>query len=287
VDYWVLFDQTTGAIYPSLSATEPVSSGMGVLGPYPQATAPTDVVMAYTYPSRYLVQNGALVAQPYFTLAAAEANGVWTLTATLNDPPASPPADVTFTVAGNAFTASLTNGTATLAVAVHASCAGFAVPASVAATGCVAGSTTFSGTATPTVGLQAYTPTSGNPTVAPTGAGSLAFLRAYYGSVVNQANVMGDLATADSLALHTLLAVVLPPLVKAGTVTLDASQTAALQYLTTDLVPELPVTLENAAPGGTPNQPTALYVADQTIAAQAFADYAADVAPTTGVPNLA
>lgn len=276
---YFLYNTTTGAILQVSASPMTVGAGQAVLGPLTDNTAGA----AFANPQRFLVVSGALVAQPYLVLTASVASNVATLTATLNDASSSPPASATFTVAGNTFTAALASGVATLTVDIHPSVAALAIPASVAATGVVGAQTTFGGATQPGIGLQCYTPSTGAPVVAPVGAGSLAFLRAYYSTLVNPANMAGDLATADSVALHTVLAVILPALVKAGTVTLDANQTDALNYAAASIVPYLPVTLENGAPGGTPIQPLALYAADQATAAQAFADYAADVAAIPGL----
>ncbi len=287
--FWFLYDPTSGIIQnaPQQSATNPwpnPPASWSVLGPLTS----NDAGLAYLNPQRYLIEGtpAALVAQPYLTLTAAVAADALTLTATLNAESGTAPADVVFTVAGTDYTVLLTADVATFSATIHPSVAAFAITASVSATGVVGAQTTFGGSAACPVGVQCYQALGGARIVAPTGPGSLAFLRGYYSTLVDQANMAGDLATADSLALHTLLAVVVPALVTAGTVTLDASQTAALDYLTTNLLPYLPATLENAAPGGVPIQPVALFVADEEVAAQAFASYAADVG-AGGIPNLA
>ena len=283
--YFFLYDSTTGAIIAANTTGFTPGSGESVLGPLTDNTA----AAAYVNPGRYLVQNGALVAQPYLTLAAsAPSNGAVTLTATLNDPPATPPADVTFTVAGNTFTEAFANGTATLTVDVHPSVAQFAIPASVAATGCVGAQTTFGGTQQAPVALQCAPLVGGTvPTVTPCGTGSLAYLQNFAGaSSIPAEHVLGDVATADAISLDALCGTngALAALQAAGIWKPTTAQSAGLAWVRTNVLPSLPVTLATILDSsGHPVQPAAQFAADQAAAATAFGNFAQWVATMTNL----
>ena len=241
LNYWILYDQSTGVIYPALKETQPTSTGMGVLGPYSQDTAPTDVVLAYTYPSRYLVQSGVLTLQPYLT--SSYANG--TLTITLNNPPSSPPTSCTVTVGTSAETVALSSNTGTLTMAVHPSVAAYSLPAQVTATGCVGTSVDLgSGQAAP-IALQMYTPSGGSLTVGPVGKGSQAFLQGYRLGALPPQTVFQDLLVVVSAMAHVLTHDLIPQ-ATAKTwvpVTVDAS---ALTDWQQNIEPNLPVTFANS-----------------------------------------
>lgn len=273
---YFLYNTSSGAIVAANTTGFTAGTGEAVLGPLTDNTAGA----AFANPDRFLVVSGALSAQPYLVLTTAVASGVATLAATLNDAPASPPASVTFTVAGNTFTETLTSGAATLTVDIHASVATFAIPASVAATGCVGASVTFGGTAQAPVQLQCAPLVGGTvPTVSPCGVGSDDFLQAFRGtSSIPQAHVIGDLGTADSVALDGLIV-----LLKQAT-GLTTAQQNSLAWLETNVQPYLPVTFTNMLDSsGKPIQPAAQYAADQALAATAFGAYANDLATLTNL----
>lgn len=181
MNYYFLYTVTTGAILSQdLGTAAPFTPGTGeaiLAVPTTDATAAD----AYANPTRYLIQGSpaALVAQPYWTLAAQESattSGQYTLTATLNNPPATPPTTATFSTAGSTFTESITNNTATWTVQLHASVATEPVPLSVSASGTVSGNLTINN-GTASTPLQAWTPVSGYPTVGPGGSDPAAYLR--------------------------------------------------------------------------------------------------------------
>lgn len=288
--YFFLYDPATGIIQnePARAIANPWPSAPAswvVLGPVES----NDAGLAYLNPARYLIQGtpAALVAQPYLTVSASVTGSTATLTATLNDPPSTPPTSVTFTVAGNTFTAPLSSGTATLTVDVHPSVAPFAVPVSVAATGVVEASVTFGGAAQAPVQLQCVPLVGGTvPTVTPCGAGSEAFLQGFYASGISPSRQPGDIATADSLALQTLFGRVIPALTGGASplLTLTTDEQNAVNDVVANLLPALPIDLANAYPsGGTKAQPYAQYVTDQQAAAQAFAAYAGDLKTIPGL----
>lgn len=272
---YFLYDQTSGSIVAANTTGFTPGSGEAVLGPLADNTA----AAAYVNRSRYLVQGGALVAQPYFTIVAAVSGNAATLTATLNDAPATPPTTATFTVAGSAITAPITSGVATLTVDIHETVAAFAVPASVAATGVVGAQTTFGGSAKAPVALQCEPLVGGTtPTVTPCGAGSLAYLQNFAGaSSIPAENVLGDVATADAISLDALCGTngALAALQAAGTWKPTAAQSAGLAWVQKNVLPSLPVTLATILDSsGNPVQPAAQFAADQAAAATAFKNFA-------------
>lgn len=172
--YWFLYVLSTNEIYgtPYLgTATEwtNIPDGCGVIGPIPDSD-PT-ATDAYQHPERYLVQNGELVLQPYITATASESNGEYTLVATINNPPSTPPTSVTFSIGSWTQNVTLTNNEASITVQVHPSLASYAVPVSVSATGCVGASTTIGGTQKLPFPIQVVTPSGGTPMIAPVGPG--------------------------------------------------------------------------------------------------------------------
>ncbi len=272
MNYYFQYDLITGVIYPVLSVTAPATQGMGLLGPYPQDTASADVVLAYTYPNRYLVQNGQLVAQPYFT---ATVNG-GAINATLNNPLATLPATADIAVLGQTISVPITNNIATLALQVHPSIATQQVQATVSATGCVQATVTLGGTST-TLPLQAYKDSAGTWHIAPT---QKAVIQGYYALAVSAPVAMADTTTALGMLLDTVYGTMLPALVTTKTVTLDANQAGTLADMTTNLLPKIPVTLETALT----NIHYESLRADWATVEQAFTDYANDLST---IPNLA
>ncbi|WP_206923084.1 hypothetical protein, partial [Alicyclobacillus suci] len=198
-----------------------------------------------------------------FTLTSSTANSQYTVTATLNNPPTTPPTSVTFTVAGQTFTETLTNGQATLTLAVHPSVATEQINVSVSASGCVGASINIGGSGTD-VALQVVTPCGGTPTVGPAGANAVQFLQTYY--AVNSTTVealLTNIATGMSLLNDAVFNVILPAL-QATTytpVTLSADQSNTFSDMKTNLLPNLFTTLANGYPiGGTEQMQFAAFV---------------------------
>jgi hypothetical protein len=107
--YWITVNNTTGA-FGTGSASHPQDESLAPEGfSYVDFADPLDATTqdAFANPSRYLVQNGELVAQPYFTLGTTTASGTMTVTATLNNAPSTLPADVKLQIAGNLYTLTL------------------------------------------------------------------------------------------------------------------------------------------------------------------------------------
>jgi len=299
MNYWFEYDTSTGQIQnqPMLAETNPWTNPpttWSVLGSFNQDTATSLEIMAYTYPERFLVEGSpaVLVEQPYFTVTAVTSTtvaGQWTLTATLNNPPSTPPTEATFTIAGQTETATITNSQATLTVDIHPSVANVAISVTASATGCATSRTsTIGGTQAASTSLQVYTPTSGNPTIAPTGAGSKSFLDGYFaGQTASIQSLLADIVTIIDLMLDVQFKKFMPALQSAiyTPVTLDADETSALSDIQANLLPKLYTTLKNAYPsGGTQQRQYSHFVTDHAGTYTNRQDYDNDVATT---PNLA
>lgn len=281
LSYWFEYD-TNGKITPYLGDFN-FNTVTTFIGPYPQDTAPVAVVMAYNFPTRYLVQNGQLVGQPYFTLAAAQTQNEYAITATLANPPATPPASATFEVAGATLTEPITNNQAVLTLGVHPAVAQEMIALAVSATGC-AGAQVQIGGSGQNIGLQVYTPTGGVPIVAPGGPGSLVFLSDYYYGAIEQTEGLLSMGIGVTLLMDVVFNVLLPA-AQAGTrVTLDANQASALADFQASVLPNLVVTMENIAPsGGQPSQFVGIMGQVFAAAKASIAQYGQDAA---GIPNL-
>jgi len=233
-------------------------------------------------PTAYAWDGTAIVMRPYWTIAYAS----FTVTATLNLPPATPPTSCTITVLGTSQTAPVSSGEATTPLAVHPSVATQAIVVTASADGTYGGSLDIGGGASG-IALQIYTPSGGIPTVAPTGAGSLEFLQAYYASSISAARQPRDLATANALLQDIAFGADGPiaAIVASGAWKPTAAQQASLSWIQSNILPSSPVTLATALDGsGNPVQPVAQYASDLALAKAAFQHFAEDVA---SIPNLA
>ena len=196
--------------------------------------------MAYTYPSRYLVQGtpAALVLQPYLTVALAESAtaGDWTATATLNNPPSTPPTSCAITVAGVASTVALTSNAATLAFTVDPSATGQKLMVSAAATGCVTGQASIG--AVSAFALKASAAT-GTLTVIPAAVGDY---QAYLFSQFPNLYVALQMTAAIQHLSYDMHRVACAPLESSMT----AAEQATFSDLVTNVFPDLVLTLANA-----------------------------------------
>ncbi len=178
--YFFLYETSTGIIQqpPIQAVTNPWPNPPSSWSVASFATTDTTAILAAANPAWYLVQSGALVIQPHWLVTATAStttSGEYSLSATLENPPATPPSTCAFAVAGGTLSATVSNNTATATIQLHASVASQPVTVQVSASGTVSGSTTInSGTAG--VGLQLVT-SGTTPLVAPAGTGSLAYLR--------------------------------------------------------------------------------------------------------------
>lgn len=292
-NYWFLYNITSGAINQTYlgNADQWTNIGsQGVIGPFPQSTASAAVQDAFANPSKYLVQNGQLVVQSYITVTAAQSttpNGQYTITATLNNPPATPPTSCTYTVGGQTYTAAISANKASLTVNVHPSIANQSITVTASATGCVSGTVSIGGSRTD-VGLQAFIPTGSTiPTIAPTGTGSKIFLQSYYAlSPATLYRLIADIGTAVNVLTDAVFNIIIPALQKTtwSPVALDANQTSAINDIKTNLLPYLYTTLENAYPsGGAKQLQFADYEVDLSKSYAAFQSYVTDL---QAIPNL-
>lgn len=260
-----------------------VPSGFTAVGVFETLDATQQAV--FDNPSQYLYLNGEFVVQPYFTIAstASTTANEYTVTATLNNPPTTPPTTVNFTVAGTAFTETLTSGQASMTLLVHPSVASQSVSVSVTATSCVSASVKVCGTES-TATIQAYQP-SGSTTVnvAPT---SKSYLESYYASVLNVQTLLADIGTAIGLLMHTMHNVVIPALQQTtwAPISLSADEANAHSSIVSSVLPNIFTTLANAYPsGGNMSVQYARYVQDQAAGYNSFADYVRDLSE---IPNL-
>lgn len=212
--FYFLYNTTSGQILAANTSGFTPGTGEAVLGPL--SSAETDAVVAYQYPQRYLVQGSppALVAQPWWAVQVAPASTAnqYTITATLENPPSTPPSTATLTIAGSSLSGSVSSNQVSWAIALHPSVASQQITATVSASGTVSGSATFGGTAQQ-IGLQLVTTTT-PPLIAPAGTQAPGFLAAYHlGLPPTQSDVALNLMTIIGAldALLTANATVTPP----------------------------------------------------------------------------
>ena len=279
------YDSTTGAIQSAISAASDPQT-------YPANPGTPLYVDDATYPTLrrhldwYCVQDGVPVAQPAWSVSAAAGttSGQWTVTATLHNPPSTPPTSATFTVAGTTFTETVTSGQATLTLAIHPTLGNQRVTVTVSASGTASGSTAI-GTDAPLIGQQIVT-LSGIPTVSPGGPGSLDYVLQAQASTVDPAQQINSLAVAVGEILHVLHAKVLPALQASAytPITLSADETTALDDLTTNVLPAIVPRLATLYPSG--GSPMPIYA--QMKAALATIQAAMDATNTalTELPGL-
>ena len=242
----------------------------------------TNAQYLYGNPTAYEYVSGQIVQRPYFSLVYANN----TVTATLELPPSTAPASVTFAVAGQQYTASLTNGAATLSLAVHPSLASQQVIVTCSASGCVSGSLNLTGGTQQAIGLQVYTPSGGIPTVAPVGAGSIEYLTKYYASLADPVALATNTGYAVELLYDVVFNILLPALQKSTymPVSLDANQSNALSDIQKNVLAYLYLSLEKVYPsGGSPMPQYENMAGGFQLAQQQMAQFMAAV---TSIPGL-
>lgn len=274
MSYYFLYNLTTGQILASSTTGFTPGTGESVLTlPNTNSTA----IIAAQFNDRYIVQNGALVEQPYFSLTAATASGSAVFTATLNNPPTTPPTSCTFAVLGQNITATLTANTAMLTLAIHPSVASQSFSVSVTATGSVQATTTAGGTASG-VPMQAYQDASKNWHIAPT---MKAVLQGYYASLVPEQLVAANTLVGISLLADVVFNVLLTPAVIAA---LSLNQQNAINDFKANISGVLPLTLANAFPaGGAKEIHYESFEENMPTYAESVTGYNADV---VAIPNL-
>ena len=297
LNYFFLYETSTGAIVqpPQLSASNPwpnPPSTWSVLS-FAQATAASDVVMAYTYPQRYLILGSpaALVLQPYFTLSASDSSDTYTVTATLNNPSSTPPTDVTFTFLGQSASVALSSNQAVLTLTFDSMVATQSATVAASATGCVSATVTLG--AGGASSLQAIAPsTTGNTSTTAwrVCTTSKAAAAEYYlaQSQADLAAILGSLQVFVQMMVSDLYKSggVIESLKQAAytpiTVSTDAAN--ALSDIQANLLPSVGWTLDSIYPsGGTPQYhytSTKTHIPGTTSAAQEYAKFA------EGTPGL-
>lgn len=246
---------------------------------FDDSQVPKEVLMQ---PNLYVYQNGEFVLQPHFTVTTSVSNSEFIITATLNNPPSTPPSSVTFTIGSWTQTATLSNNQASITVQLHPSLASCAVPVSVSATGCVGASTTIGGAQPLPIGIQVFTPSgSSSPMIAPVGPGSKSFLAAYYSlSAGSLETYLADIGTVISLLTDAVFNVLFP----AVNPTLNSNQQNAYNDIKANALPNLYTTLNNAYPsGGTKQLQYADYLAGLSSTFKAYESYAQDLETIPGL----
>jgi len=155
--YWFVI-HASGAIGLATGNLSPGIPRMGKCwGRYATLDATQQAV--WNAPNTYLYQNGAFVAQSFWTLSSTASSDTYTVTATLNNPPTTPPSTATLTIAGSTLTANIASNQAVFTAALHPTVAMLAISATVSATSTVSRSMTLGGTqTTPRLGCNCCPP---------------------------------------------------------------------------------------------------------------------------------
>lgn len=269
--YWFTVNSITGTIGTHSSTQNPmititknggttqefdpnlIPSGFSVVGPF--ETLDTLQQEVFNSPNLYLYQNNEFVSQPYFTLSTSTPstpNGTVTITATLNNPPSTPPSEVTFSIGTSTLTSILSNGQASITLQIHPSVQNQNIQVSVSATGCIGTSTNIGGNQSG-VFVQVVTPIGGIPTVGPASNVAVEYLQQYY--AVNQTTVEALLTntfTAINILFDTVFNVILPSLQNTSytPISLSANQQQAVSAIKSDVLANLVTTLSNGYPSG-------------------------------------
>lgn len=246
----VYYDPTSGAIQSAITAasdpgTYPANPGTPL---YLDDATWSEV---WTHLGWYLIQEGAPVAQPAWSLTATVSTttpGEYTVTATLHHPPPTPPSEATFTVAGQTFTRPVTSSQATLTLAIHPLLGSQRVSVHVSATDTVDGSTAI-GTTDALIGQGVQTIQT-VPTVVPAGSGSLNYVLEATANTVPLGETMNALALGLAEVLHFVHNDLIPWMQSTSYTPWKPSdpQGFALANIQSALLPNIPFTLGNIVP---------------------------------------
>ena len=245
----IYYDPTSGAIQSAISATSdpgtyPANPGTPL---YLDDATYADV---WHHPGWYLIQNDLPVVQSAWTATATAAStaGQWTVTATLNHPPSSPPTSATFTVAGQTFTSAITSSQATLTLAIHPLLGNQRVSIQVSASGTISGSTVIG--ASPALIGQGVQTIQTVPTVVPAGPGSLNYVLEATANTVPLGETMNALALGLAEVLHFVHNDLIPWMQSTSYTPWKPSdpQGFALANIQSALLPNIPFTLGNIVP---------------------------------------
>ena len=202
---YVFYEESTGQILSVVSASkaQPVPSNTGTPLFLLDADYPT---LLQTF-SRYLIVGGLPILQNYWTVSGTTASGTTTITATLNNPPTTPPTSATVTIGTTTVSVPVSSNTATIAVTLHETLAGFSVPVQVGASGTVTGTVTVGAGDKPPTSVQAIAPiTSGDPyVIGPAGTGAKTFCRQVAMGLTPESEMEVLTLSAQNLYLSTAL----------------------------------------------------------------------------------
>ena len=240
-------------------------------------------------PQRYLYSGDTVVAQPYWATTQATTSGTTTITGTLNNPPSTPPTSATVTVGTTTLSVPVSSNTATIAVTLHETLAGFSVPVQVSASGTVTGTVTVGAGGKPPVALQAIAPTtSGDPyVIGPTGTEAKTFCRQVAMGLTPETEMeiltlsAQNLFLTASMVADTLINKILPWAQQStwSALTLTSEESAAITAFTTNLTPYLPGLGDMVTTSGDPAIPQVAEMYAQAPALQtAAANYATWIA---------
>ncbi len=240
----------------------------------------------------YLIVSGVATLRPYFTLTQATASGITTVTATLENPPATPPTSLDFIVAGSTVSSPISSGSASISLAIDALVATQKIDVIATATGFKRGRINVGGSDTPT--LQAIAPnTAGNTssTSYRVTTSSKAYAQGYYmgqANLTSMAQALSDLQVLVQVLVHTLYNTggVVNSLTQSTytPITLSANEKNALPDIQTNLLPNLGYTLDTIYPSG--GTEVLQYASVKTVlpnVTKSAQDYATFVANTPGL----
>lgn len=226
--------------------------------------------------TQYKVINGVPVKQSFFTLSAI--NG--TITATLNNPPSTPPTNCKFTLLGNEFDEPLTNNVATISFVFHPAAVGQSavVEVSCDAANSIPSSVNIGGLLS-SFPIQAYADTTdGKNHITPI---QKAVFQGFYALTIPSQIVAANTLTSTSLLLDLVGNILTTPAVISA---LSDNQKNVINDLKANVLGNLPITFENAFPlNGTKNIHYADFVTNMPVFAEASLSYIKDV---TTIPNL-
>jgi hypothetical protein len=296
--YWFLYDSSGNIEESQRNDTTEWTNLNGYAGVISFDESDSVAKDAFNNKDKYIIQNNELVLQPYFTLASAVSNGTTAITATLNNPPVTLPTQATFSVLGQTYTETLTNGQASLPLTLHPSIAEQQINVEVSAIGCVSGTLNIggSGASIPMKVVTTTTPNTISPVYRSDG-------EAYYARVIPAETLFADIGTANSLVTHFAFDKVPAALrlmnslinwaknptyapfalsdqdtADVATITLSVDEVNGLADIETNLMPSLYTTLANAYPQeGIKQLQYARYVADSQTSYNSFSDYVRDV----------
>jgi hypothetical protein len=240
-------------------------------------------------PQNYMVQNGQIVPAATLIIArtqqapAAGSNFYsWTISISASDGGSH---TVNLNIAGHTQTVTTP---ATVQVAIHQAVNNYHYPVIASGQGIVTQESFIGGNNLDVPSSQFYTDASGLLHIAPT---QKATLLAYYTSLVQGASALADIATGIGMLLDAVFGKIIPALTSGTSplLTLSANAANAVNDIKSNILPNIPTTLENAAPKPATGSPQtydlhyASFERHWSALQTAFDAYAADLQT---IPNL-